>query len=159
MQFFHLLNHLGREILVADHCHPRRRGVAAAGELFIDRRVTGAAVGRGDAVVDDESIVVGAGLAGEHLMTVEARHALLRVLAHLVFVDDGILVVAVALGALAAGLDEIRIGLVNDDARSLRVDEICRDDQPGGDDDGNEDGAEVHGASFSLVLANVNSLQ
>ncbi|MEI6290825.1 MAG: hypothetical protein WCP19_10360, partial [Chloroflexota bacterium] len=52
-----------------------------------------------------------------------------------------------------------RIGLINDNARSLRVDEIRRDNQAGGDDDGDEDSAEVHEASFSLVEVNVSVLR
>ena len=38
MQFFHLVNHLRRKILVAHDRHPRRRGVAAPHKLVIDRQ-------------------------------------------------------------------------------------------------------------------------
>jgi len=77
-------------------------------------------------------------------------YALLRVLAHLVFVDDGILGVAVAFGAFTAGSDKCGAGLLTDDAGTLRVDQIGRDNQTRGNDDGDEDGAKVHGSSFNL---------
>ena len=123
--------------------------MAAARELVIDRRVTRAAIGGSDAGVDDEAIVVRAGLAVDHLMAVEAGDAFLSVLAHLVFVDDGILVVAVTLGALAAGLHVIRRRLLRDDGRALGVDDVSRHDQGRAKNQGDEDGAEVH--EFVLV--------
>ena len=63
MELFHLLDHFRRKILVAHDRHPRRRGMAAAGKLLVNRRVTGAAIGGRDASVDDEAIVIRAGLA------------------------------------------------------------------------------------------------
>ena len=86
-------------------------------ELVILAFVTGLAVGRGDGGVDDEAVVVRAGLSLEHLMAVQACDAFYRVLAHLVFVNNGILIVAMTFGAFAAGFDEVRIGLLDFNGR------------------------------------------
>ena len=130
--------------------------MAAAGKLIIHGLMTNPAVGGGDAGVDDKTIVVRAGLPRLHLMAVQTGDALLSMFAHFVFMDDGILVVAMAFRAFAAGPDKVRIRLLNDDAGPLRVDQIRRHDQTRGKDDGDEDGAEVHKASLNPIILIVN---
>ena len=111
--------------------------------------MTNPAVGWRDAGVDDKTVVVCAGLPRLNLMTVEARHAFLCVLAHLVFMDNGILEVAMTFRAFAARRHEIRVRLLHHDARPFGVDQISRDNQARADDDGDENSAEVHKSIFS----------
>ena len=85
--------------------------MSAVQKLFVDGGVARFAVRGAHAGVDDEAIVVRAGLAGGDLMAIKAGDAFFGVFAQLVFVDDGILKIAVALGALAAGTDKGRAGL------------------------------------------------
>jgi hypothetical protein len=56
------------------------------------------------------------------------------------------LVVAMALGALATGLDEVCIGLLHFDGRAFGVDDECRNHQGHANDQGNKDRAETHEA-------------
>jgi hypothetical protein len=45
------------------------------------------------------------------------------VLAHFIFVDDGILLAGMAFGALARGLNEVRVGLIRFNARTRTLDQ------------------------------------
>ena len=72
-------------------------------------------------------------LPGGGLVAIEAVDALLRVGAHLVLVDDGVLQAGMALGALARGANEVGGGLVGFGWRALAVDEERGQDQREGD--------------------------
>ena len=67
--------------------------MAAARKLLVDLLMAGAAVSRRDMGGDDEPVVVLAIwlLSFLRLVTIETANALAGVLAHLVFMDDGIL--------------------------------------------------------------------
>jgi len=68
-------------------------------------------------------------LAVGGLMAVEAVDALLRMPAHLVLVDDGVLLPDVTFGALAGRADKGGGRLIGLDAWPLTVDQKCREDQ------------------------------
>jgi len=57
------------------------------------------------------------------LLTIEAADALTSVLAHFIFVDDGILLAGMAFGALARGLSEVRVGLIRFNSRTRTLDQ------------------------------------
>ncbi len=57
-------------------------------------------------------------LALPGLVTVKTGDAFRGVLAHLEFVDDRVLLVLVTLGAFAGGFDELRVWLIDFDARA-----------------------------------------
>src|SRR6476661_3208176 len=99
-------DHLRPKARFAEHCGPRRRRVSAAQEFLIHRLVTAAAVAGGQLARDDEPVMLLSLLAGGGLMAIEAVDAALRVTAHLVFVDDRVLLLRVALGALPGCADE-----------------------------------------------------
>src|SRR5579884_3128496 len=106
VELFAKSNLLDCQVLVAvDRC-PGRGGVAAAQVLLIDRLVAGAAVGGGHTSGDDEAVMVVAFLSVGGLMAFRAVDLLARMNAQFVFVDDRILQVGVALGALARGAHE-----------------------------------------------------
>ena len=115
--------------------------MAAARELVINRLVARATIGGRNAVVDDKTVVVRSRLPRRNLVAVEAGDALLGVLAHLEFMDDGILVVAMAFRAFAAGAHKGGVRLLNNEGRPPGIDEASRNNQAGGDDNGNKDGA------------------
>src|SRR5262245_51756374 len=79
---------------------PRRRRMPAAEKLLIDRLVTAAAVASRQLRRERESVMILLALPLRRLMTVKTVHALLGVRAHLVLVDDGVLLRCVTLGAL-----------------------------------------------------------
>src|SRR5262249_33576873 len=93
---------------------------------------------------DGESVVLLALLSLRRLVAVEAVDALLRMLAHLVFVHDGILRARVTVGALAGGADELRAGLLRLDGRAGPVGDESGADKGKRDGDRDEDGAEGH---------------
>ncbi len=96
----------GSEGLFAAHGGPGNGGVAAVQKFLIDLFVASAAVAGGDvACGDDEAVVVFGFLSSRGLMAVEAVYAALGVLAHFVFVNDGVLGARMAVGALAGGAD------------------------------------------------------
>src|SRR6185437_6510189 len=90
---------------------PGRCRMTAAQELLVDGFVTGAAICRAYLGVDDKSVVIGAGLARRHLMAIEAGDTLFGMFTQLVLVNDGILKIAMAFGALAARAHQRRIWL------------------------------------------------
>ena len=77
------------------------RRVAAANKLLISALVTTAAVARGHLFGDDEAVMILALLVVCRLVAVQATDAFLSVPTHLVFVNDGILLLSMALGAFA----------------------------------------------------------
>src|SRR5215813_7398272 len=85
---------------------PRRSRVPAAHELLVDLFVAGAAVGGRNVRRDDKAVVILtiSFLSFLGLMAIEAVDALRGVLAHFIFVDDGILLAGVAFGAFACSL-------------------------------------------------------
>ncbi len=92
------------ESLFTTHGGPGNGGVPAVQKFLIDLFVASAAIAGGDvAGGDDEAVMVFGLLSGRGLMAVEAIHAAFGVLAHFVFVNDGVLGARVAVGALAAG--------------------------------------------------------
>ena len=121
----------------------------AAQELLVDRLVTAAAVAGGQLRRDDEAVMLLLLLAGGRLMAVEAVDALLGVQAHLVLVDDRILLPLVALGAFAGRAHERRGRLIGFDARPRAVDQERADDQSERNDDGDEDRTERHGGEHT----------
>ena len=81
------------------------------------------------------------------LVAVEAVDALLGVDAQLVLVDDGVLLLGVALGALARRPDEGRGRLLRLGRRAVQVDEKAGQDQAEADDEGDEDRTKGHSPS------------
>ena len=118
--------------------------MAAMQKLLIDALVAAAAVAGRQLRDNREPVMFLALLSSRGLVAVETADAALRVPAHLVLVDDGILLVAVALGALAGRPNGSRRRLVDLDARPRAVDEERADNQRKRDDDGDEDGPEGH---------------
>jgi hypothetical protein len=105
MLLFREVDLFGGQARFAINGSPRRRGVTAA----ICARDRWRDMGG-----DDEPVVVLAIwlLSFLRLMTIEAANALAGVLAHLVFMNDGVLLARMPFGALAGGFDEVRVGLV-----------------------------------------------
>jgi hypothetical protein len=118
--------------------------VAAAQELLIDILMARAAIRRRHRHVDDKSVVVPLLLSFSHLVAIQAVQAFLRMSAHLELVHHGILRVEMAFGAFPAGTNERRARLLDNRSRPARVDEIGRNDQCRGDDNGNEDSSKTH---------------
>ena len=87
--------------------------MAATEKLLIDLFVTGAAVARSDRCRYDKPIVLSLLLTLLRLMAVQARNSLRGVLTQLVFMDDGILLIGVALRTLTCGFDEVRGRLID----------------------------------------------
>jgi len=104
--------------------------VAAAHELLINAFVTTAAVSRGQLGDDNEAMMLLAFLVLRGLVAVETVNALLRVHAHLVLVDHGVLLADVALGTLAAGPNQCLSRLLSFNARPGAVDEESSYDEP-----------------------------
>lgn len=94
----------GRECLFATNGGPGNGGVATVQKFLIDLFVASTTISSGDvACGHDEPVVVFTFLALCGLMTVEAVDAAFGVLAHFIFVNDGILGARMAVGALTAG--------------------------------------------------------
>jgi len=144
---------LRREILVTRHRCPGCRRMTAAQELFIDCFMAGAAIRRCDPRIDDKTIVIRAALAHGHLMAIQAGDAFLRVRAQFKFVDDGILQVPMALGALAARTNEGCARLIHFRPRTARVHEKSRDHQASGQSDCDKDSAKSHRGLMMPMLA------
>ena len=137
-------NLLGAEILVAVNRRPGRRGVAAAQELLIDRLMARAAVARRQPRGDDEAVMVLLVLPLGRLMAIEAVDLLVVVDAHLIFVDDRVVHLGMALGTLARGADEDGAALLRHRRRPVGVHHEGRDDQTRRQDDGDEHGTKTH---------------
>jgi hypothetical protein len=73
------------------------------------------------------------------LVALQAVDALLRVPAHFVFVDDGVLRAFVAFGAFSSGANQFTPGLASLGCRARTVDEECGYDETEGNDNGDED--------------------
>ena len=132
--------------------------MTAAQELFIDCFMAGAAIRRCDPRIDDKTIVIRAALAHGHLMAIQAGDAFLRVLAQLKLVDDGILQVPMALGALAARTNEGCARLIHFRPRTARVHEKSRDHQASGQSDCDKDSAKSHRGLMMPMLVLVRGL-
>ncbi len=85
----------------AVNCCPARRGVPAAQKFLVDVFMARAAIAGGEMIADDESVMVHFVLARGRRVAIEARDVLARVDRHFVFVDDGVLLTRMALGAFA----------------------------------------------------------
>lgn len=95
--------------------------MTAAQELLVDRFVACPAIRRAHCGINDEAIVVGAGLTCRNLMAVEAGNALFGMFTQLVLVNDGILKIPMALGTLAARTHESLGWLLNLDFGPARI--------------------------------------
>ena len=87
--------------------------------------MTGAAVARSGRCRYDKPIVLSPLLTLLRLMAVQARNSLRGVLTQLVFMDDGILLIGVALRALTCGFNEVRGRLLDLDPRPRSMQEEC----------------------------------
>ena len=104
--------------------------MAAAQEFLVDAFVAGATVARRHVRRDHEAVVVLALLLVRGLMAIETVHALFGVSAHLVLVDDGVLLPDVALGAFAGSPHQALCRLLSLNRWPRPI------DQERGDDDG-----------------------
>ena len=120
-------------------------GMSAAHELLIDLFVTRAAVGGRHSRGDDETVMVLAMLSRRRLVALQAINLALGVNAQLVFVDDGILLIGMAFGALARSPDEGRRGLVRHQMRPIPVQHERCNDQGRPDHERDEDRAKKQG--------------
>jgi len=131
----------GRDPAFPIDCRPRNRGVTAAEEFLIDGLVAPAAIRGRQVLGDHESVVVIPFLISCRLMALQTTHVLLRMHAHLVFVNNAVLQPVMALRAFSRCADQRRIGL-----RGLRtgpgpVYQKSADRQRKTQDNGNEDSA------------------
>jgi hypothetical protein len=122
--------------------------MAAVEKFLIDRFVTAPAVAGRQLRRDGETVVFHPGLRGGRLVAVETIDTLLRVPAHLVLVDDRILLPRVALRAFAGRAHECRRRLVRFHPRSRPVDQEGADNQAERDDDRDEDRSKRHALEF-----------
>ena len=132
------------KILVAGYGGPGGGRVTAAQELLINGLVTGAAIRGRHSRVNHETVMILSTLSRPHLVTVETIDPFGRMRTQLEFVDNRVLRVPMALGALATRPNEGRAGLFDHHARTARIHQIRRDDHRGGDRDSYEFGAEIH---------------
>lgn len=134
----------GREPLLAVYGGPRRRSVPAVQELLVDILVAAAAVPRGQLGGNDESVMIFLLLPRRWLMAIQAVHAFLRVHAHLIFVDDGVLSPYVAFRTFSSGTNQSRTRLLGFYFRARAIDKECGENQSECDHDGDEDRAKRH---------------
>ena len=135
----------GRERLFSAHGGPGNSGVAAVEKFLIDLFVASTAIaGRDVARGDDETIVVFGFLSLGGLVAVEAVDAALGVLAHFVFVNDGVLGARVAVGALASGADELGARLFGFRFGARAINEEGSDNHRESDGDSDEDVTKGH---------------
>src|SRR5262245_1360633 len=116
----------------------------ATEELLVFGFVTAPAVGGGDGLADLEAVMGFLFLLLGGLVAFQAGDAFRGMDAHLVFVDNGVMLLRVALGALARGLDEGCAGLPCLDRGPTSIDEKAREHQRETDDQSNEDRAKRH---------------
>lgn len=83
--------------------------MAAAHKLLINLLVAGPAIPRGHLRSNCEAVVLFLLLGLRRLVAIETGHARGGMLAHFVFVNHGVLLTRVALGALAGGPHEVGI--------------------------------------------------
>ena len=126
--------------------------MAAAQELLVDLRVAGLAVGGRHPPGDFKAVMVLLLLTRGGLVTVQAVDVLRGVGAHLVLVNDRVLLRRVAFGALARCADRRRGGLLDVGLWAGAVDEKRANDERKRDDDRDEDRAEGHPIYFSADL-------
>src|SRR5262249_9160313 len=127
---------------LAVHRGPRRRRMAAAKKLLIDRLVAASAVSGAQPLRPPPTPGRASLLPVGRLMATQAVDASLRVPVHLELVHDGILLLRVALGAFACRARQRRGRLAALDRGPCAVDEERADDQREGNDDGDENGTE-----------------
>ena len=118
--------------------------MAAAQELLVDALVATPAISRGQLGRDHETVMVLFLLSGRGLVALEAVHALARVQAHFIFVDDRVLGASVTLGAFAGSSDQVGAGLLGFYFGSCAIDQECRQDECEGNCDCDEDRAKRH---------------
>src|SRR5215471_5461311 len=121
--------------------------MAAALKLLINLFVTGAAIARSDARRYDEPVVLFFLLTLLRLMAVQARNSLLRVLAQLVFMDNGILLVGVAFRAFACRFNEVRSRLIDLNAGPRSMQEESTQNESERNRDCDKDRTERHVSS------------
>jgi len=129
---------VGGEPFFSHDSGPGSCGVAAAREFLVDLFVAGAAIARSHLSGDYEAVVILFLLTLRGLVAVEAGNAFPGVLAHLKFMNDGILLMRMAFRAFAGGHDELRVGLVHLNAGPSPLDEESTKNQSEGDDEGDE---------------------
>jgi hypothetical protein len=118
---FREIHLLRRESLLAIDGGPGRRSVPAAKELLVYVFVAAAAVPSRQLRTDYETVMIFLVLSLGRLVAIQAIHALLRVPAHLVFVDHGILCPGMTFGALPAGAHECGARLLGFYLRSRAI--------------------------------------
>src|SRR6478609_832795 len=123
MEFFgmnHLFGGYGMVLapLFAKNRGPRGNAMAAVGKLLILQRMALFAVGRGQCLAESEAVMLHLLLAGNLLVAFETIHALFGMNAEFIFVDDGIMLPRMALGAFARRLDECFAGMIGVDGRA-----------------------------------------
>ncbi len=135
---------LGRERRFARHGRIRRCRVPAAQELLVLGLMALRAVGRRQVLRDRETAVLHPVLVLLRPVTIQAGHPHRRVAAALELDDHRLGLLAMALGALAAGSHHRRIRLRGFDGGPARVHDQGGGNQRDADGHGNEDGAERH---------------
>lgn len=121
-------------------------------KFLIDLFVTATAISSGDvAGGDDETVVVSALLSGRGLMTTEAVNAALGVLAHFVFVDDGVLGAGVTVGAFAGSAYQFGTRLFGFGSWTSAIEQKGSDDHREGDGDCDKDVTKGHGSLAALA--------
>src|SRR5262249_17294262 len=135
MELLRKLDLLGRQPLLAVHRRPRRRGVPAAQELLILRLVAASAIVGRHGFREYEAMMVLPLLIALRLMALQATHALGGMSAHLVLVDNRVVLLGVALRTLAGRAYHRSVGLRGFDARPLAVDEKAAEHKAEADDE------------------------
>src|SRR5262249_12905858 len=136
LELFGERNLFRRKILVTLYSRPRSRGMTAVQKLFVNGFVACAAVRRGGPGINDKTNVVRARLTRCNLMAIETGDTFFSVLAHFVLMNDGILKVPVALGALATRTNESLGWLLDLNPGAARIQKKRRQNQRRRDSDG-----------------------
>src|SRR5215470_12274741 len=144
-----------RETFFTKDGGPGRGCMAATEKLLIDPFVTGAAIAGRDRRRYDKSIVLFLLLILLRLMAVQARNPRRGVLTQLVFMDNGILLVGVALRAFPCRFDEVCGGLIDLDARSRPMQEESAQNESKRNSNGDKNRTERHASSSSHDVGNL----
>lgn len=118
--------------------------MAASEELLINALVTCAAISGSQARYDNKPVVLQALLVLSRPVAIETVDVLLGMLAHLVFMHNGVLLPRMAFGALARSPHTGSIGLIPFGLGPRAAQEECTDNQRKGQHDSNEDVAKCH---------------
>src|SRR5215472_15108466 len=122
--------------------------MTAAQELLINTFVAASAIPCGEFRGNDKAVMVFLFLAGCRLVAIEAVHATLRMQAHFVFVDRGILCSCVTFRALSRSAHELGAGLVGFHLGPRAVDQERSEDQRKSNYHCQEDRSKGHRSSF-----------